>query len=533
MPTTSELRNNDALPAGDAIEAADGVPMYDASLDKTVSVPGDRFAAVDVLESGSEVLEDAKAIDFDGSQFDVAKNGSGVEVSIASTFDTGVNSFQNRTGEVVLQTEDVGDGLAIDTTPSPNQIRVPDGAIGVAKLSTLTGNIGFDESGPTERGVEFLETTPNIRWLRAPSSGRALEVVDASAGDDLLWLDEDGNLRVTGEVEAFADGSGTSPDSPNSELQVLDDGTSLTMDAQSIDFQGGTVNQNGDEITVDVNAGTDFQAGDNLAFDTSTDPKTLDVTGSFYTDADAVDAVNAETSLSVDIGGDADTVDGYEGSDLGVLSEDETVTGQWSFTSTLTIADNVQIRDDSGDRRLEWDQGFTSLYIHDSDQKVTINDDPNDRNVFEATSSKVSISPGGVSDGDAYFSIAGHRNLSFVRRGSQASSAAISIESTANNTLQFTDQNGDFLLRLNVSGDTANIQGELLMGGTIDLQSNGNLNSVNDLNVSSISSNNGNSAINVNQPVNFDTSSGGNEGYVVKVDGKADFSDGSVIVPVV
>lgn len=61
-----------------------------------------------------------------------------------------------------------------------------------------------------------------------------------------------------------------------------------------------------------------------------------------YADTEAVSAVNAETSLDVDItghaatAGDADTVDGYHGADLAALSEAETVDGSWNFTGGPT-----------------------------------------------------------------------------------------------------------------------------------------------------------------------------------------------------
>ena len=55
----------------------------------------------------------------------------------------------------------------------------------------------------------------------------------------------------------------------------------------------------------------------------------------YFTDADAVDAVNDEASLSVDITGDADTVDGYEGSEVAVLAEAETVTGLWKWETEI------------------------------------------------------------------------------------------------------------------------------------------------------------------------------------------------------
>jgi hypothetical protein len=108
------------------------------------------------------------------------------------------------------------------------------------------------------------------------------------------------------------------------------DGTgTVTIDAQDTN----TTYQGGDNITIDGSNNIDF---DGLGGFT-TDQLSEGSTNLYHTDQRAVDAVNAETSLSVDITGDADSVDGYQGSEIAVLSEDETVTGIYTFNNNIIL----------------------------------------------------------------------------------------------------------------------------------------------------------------------------------------------------
>jgi hypothetical protein len=194
-------------------------------------------------------------------------------------------------------------------------------------------------------GGVSLSGSPAVLWTRTTSE--TFVVRDVTNGNDLIWVTDNGELHAAGEVVANSDGGSTSSTS-YSELQILDGGTSLTMDAKFINF-GSDLNatvSNGNEITVTAQSGTDFQAGNNLSFDTSTTPKTLDVTGSFYSDSDAVSAVNAETSLSVDISGDADTLDGV---DLANISFSDISASRYTDSEARTAVDgaNVSITGDA------------------------------------------------------------------------------------------------------------------------------------------------------------------------------------------
>jgi hypothetical protein len=109
-----------------------------------------------------------------------------------------------------------------------------------------------------------------------------------------------------------------------------------------------------------------------------------------YTPVTTVEAHG--NALAIDITGDADSVDGYEGSDLAVLAEDEVITGEWAVqdennTGTDAVAifnfqdangdrtgfvgDGSQndfdmyLGSDSGGVRL-WAQGSTQLYADPS-----------------------------------------------------------------------------------------------------------------------------------------------------------------------
>jgi len=95
---------------------------------------------------------------------------------------------------------------------------------------------------------------------------------------------------------------------------VTDERNFVQLDADTL--QGKTasdlsvdISDSGSTVVNDV---IDINFGNNVSV-TDDGDGTVTVTGSAaYTDSDAVSAVNAETTLTVDITGDADTVDGFE-----------------------------------------------------------------------------------------------------------------------------------------------------------------------------------------------------------------------------
>ena len=125
-----------------------------------------------------------------------------------------------------------------------------------------------------------LTSTATEITINSTSSGSAIAV-------------EDEGTSLTTNVQKFNfTGQGVTATSLNNNVTVNipstaveDEGTSLTTDVQKFNFTGAGVTATavGNEVTVDVPAGgINFQAGDGLAFDTSTNPDTLNI--DLYTD---------------------------------------------------------------------------------------------------------------------------------------------------------------------------------------------------------------------------------------------------------
>ena len=224
---------------------------------------------------------------------------------------------------------------------------------------TLSGDVPFEtvdsDGNPVSRGAAFsddLDSGPTIRWDRDPAGGYAARVRDEANGQTLLTLDEDGNLVAAGDIAAF----GSSPGSGGGGGSEFQAGRSLTLDTSTspatlnANLVGGTnvdVSTDGNnDYVIDVpDAGAvDSVFGRTGAVTPQSGDYTHDQIGGIssddhhtkYTDSEAVSAVNSETSLNVDITGDADTVDGYQGSDLAALSENETVEGRWNFKKKIS-----------------------------------------------------------------------------------------------------------------------------------------------------------------------------------------------------
>jgi hypothetical protein len=92
-----------------------------------------------------------------------------------------------------------------------------------------------------------------------------------------------------------------------------------------------------------------------------------------YTDAEAVSAVNAETTLSVDISGDADTVDGIEAADLGFKFDGQIV----SSNHTASQGENVFVDANSSAVTVTLPPPSTDLVVNvkkidSSDNDVTV-----------------------------------------------------------------------------------------------------------------------------------------------------------------
>jgi hypothetical protein len=98
------------------------------------------------------------------------------------------------------------------------------------------------------------------------------------------------------------------------------------LQAEPSGFAGLGLTDNSDTLAI-ADGGVDTLQ---LAGAAVTEPKLQD-------DAVTAPKVRDGETLPVDISGDADTVDGYEGAELGVLAEDETITGTWTHEADLVV----------------------------------------------------------------------------------------------------------------------------------------------------------------------------------------------------
>jgi len=269
------------------------------------------------------------------------------------------------------------------------------GGGGVSDWDDLTGELSgpvpFDapdgDGNPTSRSIQFLNVQPQVDVTSDPANGIALEIKDQTNGNRLGTLTTDGRWETRGDQEAFADGSFPSGSSTNSLLQVEEDGNVLTTDAASLDFTGDGVSltQSGDEITVDVSGGSDVGAlsdltdvssaaqgngnvlasgggdyraesiaslmGEHVALSDLSSAQHSSLGGISADDHHAVfepadynpvsDVEAHGNALTIDITGDADTVDGYEGSELAALAENETVTGTRTYNQSHSFPGGV------------------------------------------------------------------------------------------------------------------------------------------------------------------------------------------------
>ena len=228
------------------------------------------------------------------------------------------------------------------------------------------------DGNPVARGAAFTDGDDatgdgdgfNVRWMRDPANDLALKVVNEETETDLLTLDEEGNLKAEGDVSAFASDSGGGSGGGGTEFQP---GRSLSLDSTTdpdtldVALVGGTnvslsTDANNNYVIDVPNAGAvdsvfgrtgsvAAQSGDydhsQLGAISSDDHHTR------YSDEEAQDAVGDMVGPTLfyndfyDTIGvnedkiDAGSVDGYEGSELAVLAENETVSGSWVYTSGL------------------------------------------------------------------------------------------------------------------------------------------------------------------------------------------------------
>ncbi|AUO79335.1 PA14 glucosidase domain-containing protein [Salinibacter virus M31CR41-3] len=126
-----------------------------------------------------------------------------------------------------------------------------------------------------------------------------------------------------------------------SDITFADIAATRYTDAEAVSAVGASVpfeNSDLKHSTVEV-------AGNTVALGTSTGIAHADISAvdsddhhPRYTDSEAVGAVESHgDALTIDITGDADTVDQYGGNDLAVLDENETITAGWVHKADITL----------------------------------------------------------------------------------------------------------------------------------------------------------------------------------------------------
>jgi len=168
-------------------------------------------------------------------------------------------------------------------------------------------------------GTSGLSTTTEFREDEAASSGgsgSSVQVIDGGGGGggSPSWND------VTGKPGSLLAANGDS------------DGFPATQALGSADITGALGYTPADEATA-LTGGTGIQSIGDLSQD-----RTIGLAdGGVNTTQLAPDAVEpakvASGTYAIDISGDADTVDGYEGSDLAALSENESIAGTYDWAN--------------------------------------------------------------------------------------------------------------------------------------------------------------------------------------------------------
>ncbi|QLG30186.1 DUF2793 domain-containing protein (plasmid) [Halorarum halophilum] len=187
----------------------------------------------------------------------------------------------------------------------------------VEQLSFIeAGNIvaNVDEShGPGAPGAVFDVTivdsgaADNIQWMRDAGSARAFMVYNTASGlGGVFTVTDTGNTTIAGSLTVESD---------------ITDGLATIWDASAHHVPSSSVQ------------GLNSHTGDSSAHHAK------------YTDTEAVAAVNAETTLSVNISGDADTLDGVhlaniDWADVAMAQSDVNVSDLGTADATLDMGNN-------------------------------------------------------------------------------------------------------------------------------------------------------------------------------------------------
>ena len=228
---------------------------------------------------------------------------------------------------LIEQTDKTENGIydAVDATDPTTWTRSADadedddvnsGLFTLAVEGSVSGNVGFIliTPDPITLGTTELDFT-RFSGIENITAGTGL-----NKSGSTLTVDEDYDFTFTSAVD-FSAGLDTQGD--------ITDGTEVIWDASAQEVPDaalGTIDNAtlaNDDITV---AGNVVSLGGSTSVDhADLSNIAADDHHAKYTDAEAVSAVNAETTLSVDISGDADTLDGNDASDFVAASDFPTI----------------------------------------------------------------------------------------------------------------------------------------------------------------------------------------------------------------
>ncbi|ATU46995.1 putative protein 3343 [Salinibacter phage SRUTV-1] len=167
------------------------------------------------------------------------------------------------------------------------------------------------------------------RWIETNVGGGDQDagvIVNRSSTDAYLMWDEG--------TDRFGQRIGSSGNFKSFVLDRYTDTEAISAVGASVPFENSDLKHS----TVEV-------AGNTIALGTSTGIAHADISAvdsddhhPRYTDSEAVGAIESHgDALTIDITGDADTVDQYGGNDLAVLDENETITAGWVHKADITL----------------------------------------------------------------------------------------------------------------------------------------------------------------------------------------------------
>jgi hypothetical protein len=289
------------------------------------SIDTDTDTHTDISENGGLVVSDTTDINF-SNNLSVTDDGDG-SVTIDST-DTNTDTRTDVSGNgslVVSDTTDINFSNNLSVTNDGDGSVTIDAASATDTRTDVSGSGSLVVSDTTD--INFASN------LNVSDDGDGSVTVNAQSSTDTTTdLSQNGSTVVTqtGDINFTSSGAATVNVSGDGDgtgsVNVDATDTNTTYSAgNALNLSGTQFNVNEGGINHDNISGV--SSGDHHSKTSSaselSDVSADSVSGahhSRYSDNEAVTAVNNETSLSVDITGDADTVDGQDANDIGVGS---------------------------------------------------------------------------------------------------------------------------------------------------------------------------------------------------------------------